>query len=403
MAAAEQDERIPGFEEAFGEAAGDTGPTTPYATTQRLARGLGGEKAAVEALAAQGHQVIWYKPNILETNQGGVDAVTMKDGVVYLLDNKSYNTERNISSVSALTTNFDLDRVKLNLNKVLNQKDLNPEQDQVIHAALDALDRGDYVKAVTNANIFSRSGEVPQDVTDRLEQEHGIQFINLMPKSPAVTSASEARSEAAPGRSEPAADRLPTQEPAADRLPTQEPAADRASVEESPASDRLPTQEPASDRLPTQEPAADRASVEESPASYQPSEQAVYNEPSSVSGETTYHEPSYSRDSGSSYQPSFASAETSYRDPAHTYDPVSGSYQPSYTPEEESATHDESSLSSENDSASSYTEDHSGSGESDTQESDYEEPSYEETSDEDTSHESEPVEEDHSSFDEEDR
>src|SRR5580700_1260458 len=259
MAAAEQDERIPGFEEAFGEAAGDTGPTTPYATTQRLARGLGGEKAAVEALAAQGHQVIWYKPNILETNQGGVDAVTMKDGVVYLLDNKSYNTERNISSVSALTTNFDLDRVKLNLNKVLNQKDLNPEQDQVIHAALDALDRGDYVKAVTNANIFSRSGEVPQDVTDRLEQEHGIQFINLMPKSPAVTSASEARSEAAPGRSEPAADRLPTQEPAADRLPTQEPAADR---------------------LPTQEPAADRASVEESPASYQPSEQAVYNEPS---------------------------------------------------------------------------------------------------------------------------
>jgi hypothetical protein len=372
MAAAEQDERIPGFEEAFGEAAGDTGPTTPYATTQRLARGLGGEKAAVEALAAQGHQVIWYKPNILETNQGGVDAVTMKDGVVYLLDNKSYNTERNISSVSALTTNFDLDRVKLNLNKVLNQKDLNPEQDQVIHAALDALDRGDYVKAVTNANIFSRSGEVPQDVTDRLEQEHGIQFINLMPKSPAVTSASEARSEAAPGRSEPAADRLPTQEPAADRLPTQEPA-------------------------------ADRASVEESPASYQPSEQAVYNEPSSVSGETTYHEPSYSRDSGSSYQPSFASAETSYRDPAHTYDPVSGSYQPSYTPEEESATHDESSLSSENDSASSYTEDHSGSGESDTQESDYEEPSYEETSDEDTSHESEPVEEDHSSFDEEDR
>jgi hypothetical protein len=382
MAAAEQDERIPGFEEAFSEAAGDTGPTTPYATTQRLARGLGGEKAAVEALAAQGHQVIWYKPNILETNQGGVDAVTMKDGVVYLLDNKSYNTERNISSVSALTTNFDLDRVKLNLNKVLNQKDLNPEQDQVIHAALDALDRGDYVKAVTNANIFSRSGEVPQDVTDRLEQEHGIQFINLMPKSPAVTSASEARSEAAPGRSEPAADRLPTQEP---------------------ASDRLPTQEPAADRLPTQEPAADRASVEESPASYQPSEQAVYNEPSSVSGETTYHEPSYSRDSGSSYQPSFASAETSYRDPAHTYDPVSGSYQPSYTPEEESATHDESSLSSENDSASSYTEDHSGSGESDTQESDYEEPSYEETNDEDTSHESEPVEEDHSSFDEEDR
>jgi hypothetical protein len=355
MAAAEQDESISRFEQAFSEAVGDTGPAAPYATTQRLAGGLGGEKAAVEALAGQGHQVIWYKPDILGTNQPGIDAVTMKDGVVYLLDNKSYNTEKSVSGVSALTTNFErnLDDVKSNLNDVLSQRDLNPEQDQVIHAALDALDRGDYVKAVTNANVFSKSGEVPQDVTDRLEQEHGIQFINLMPKSP------------------------PVEEPATDRLPAEDPAADRPSA---------------------QEPPSDRTPIEEPPASYQPSEEAGYSEPTPVSEEATYHEPAHSGDSSSSYQPSSTSAETSYRDAGYSYDPVSGSYQPSSTSEEDSSAHEESSLSSGEDSASSYAEDQSDSGESDAEESDYEEPSYE-----DTSHESDPVEEDHSSFDEEDR
>jgi hypothetical protein len=388
--AAEQDKSIPHFEQAFSEAVGDTGPAAPYATTPRLAGGLGGEKAAAEALARQGHQVIWYKPDILGTNQGGIDAVTLKDGVVYLLDNKSYNTERNVSGVSALTTNFErnLDDVKLNLSNVLNQKDLNLEQGQVIHEALGALDRGDYVKAVTNANIFSRSGEVPQDVTDRLEQEHGIQFINLMPKSPPA----EARSEAALERPGALADRLPVAEPAIDRLPVEEPAADRPAAEELP-SERPSAQEPPSDRTPAEEP----------PASYQPSEEAGYNAPSPASEEASYHESARSEDSSSSYQPSSTSDETSSRDTGYSYDPVSGSYQSSSTSEEDSSAHDESSLSSEEDSANSYTEDHSDSAESDTEESDYEEPSYEDTSYEDTSHEFDPVEEDHSSFDEEDR
>jgi hypothetical protein len=392
--AAEQDESIPGFEQAFSEAAGDTGPAAPYPTTQRLAGGLGGEKAAVEALAGQGHQVIWYKPDILGTNQGGVDAVTMKDGVVYLLDNKSYNTERNVSSVSALTTNFEgnLEEVKSNLSDVLNQRDLNPEQGQVIHAALDALDRGDYVKAVTNANIFSRSGAIPQDVTDRLEQEHGIQFINLMPKSPPAPPASEERSESALDRPEALADRLAVAEPATDRLPAEVLPADRPAAEQ-----------PPSDHPSAQGPPSDRTSTEEPPASYQPSEEAVSNEPSAVSEEATYHEPAHSEDSGSSYQPSSTSDEASYRDTGYSYDPVSGSYQPGSTSEEDSSAHEESSLSSGEDSASSYAEDQCGSGESDAEESDSEEPSYEDTSYEDTSHESDPVEEDHSSFDEEDR
>lgn len=394
MAAAEQNESLPGLEQDFSEAGGDKGPAGPYATTQRLAGGLGGEKAAVEALATQGHQVLWYKPDILETNQGGIDAVTMKDGVVYLLDNKAYNTERNVSSVSALTTNFEhnLGSVKSDLGKVLTQPDLNHEQGQVIQSALDALDRGDYIKAVTNANIFSKTGAVPQDVTDRLEREHDIQFINLMPKSSSVAPASEARSEATPETHEP--------EALADRLPSAQPEADRSPEE--PADERLREEEPAADRLPAEEPPSGRTAVEQS-ASYQPSEAAVYTEPTSVSEETAYHEPASSEDSSSSRQPSSTSDETSYRDTGYSYDPVSGSYQPSSTSEEDSTTHDESSLSSEDDSASSYGEDHSDSGESDTEQSDYEEPSYEDTSYEDTSQESDPVEEDHSSFDEEDR
>ena len=276
MAGAEQDESIPGFEQAFSEAVGDTGPAAPYPTTQRLAGGLGGEKAAAEALADQGHQVIWYKPDIRGTNQPGIDAVTMKDGVVYLLDNKSYNTERNVSAVPALTTNFErnLDDVKLNLNNVLNEKGLNPEQDHVINTALDALDRGDYVKAVTNANIFSRSGEVPQDVTDRLEQEHAIQFINLMPKSPPAPPASEERSESALDRPEALADRLAVAEPATDRPPAEVLPADRPAAEQ-----------PPSDHPSAQEPPSDRTSAEEPPASYQPSEEAGYNEPSPVAGD----------------------------------------------------------------------------------------------------------------------
>jgi hypothetical protein len=139
---------------------------------------------------------------------------------------------------------------------------------------------------------------------------------------------------------------------------------------------------------------------EPSPASEQPSHEpsytsestaSTYHEPSPTSEESsTYHEPSYTSDSesaSSSYQPSYTSEDTTYHEPSY----ASGS-----------TTYGESSLTSEEDSAgSTYEEDQSGGGESDTEQSDYEEPSYEEPSYEETSGEFNPVEEDNSSFNEE--
>ena len=105
--------RPPGVDEAThqqverGFAESDTPDTSgPYQTTQRLARGNLGERAATEALARDGHQILHYKPEITGTNQGGIDMVTMRNGIVYLVDNKALSKGGNVSSVSALTTNF---------------------------------------------------------------------------------------------------------------------------------------------------------------------------------------------------------------------------------------------------------------------------------------------------------
>jgi hypothetical protein len=157
----------------------------------------------------------------------------------------------------------------------------------------------------------------------------------------------------------------------------------------------------ATEQAPSHEPGPAAEDTTSHEPSYTDQSASSSYQPGSTAEEATYHEPAHSEDS-SSYQPSSTSDETSYRDAGYSYDPVSGSYQPSSTSEEDSSAHEESSLSSGEDSASSYTEDHSDSGGSDSGESDSEEPSYD-TSYEDTSHESDPVEEDNSSFDEEDR
>ena len=46
------------------------------------------------------------KPIILGTNQGGIDFVTIRNGVVHLVDNKALTRSGNVASVSSLTTNF---------------------------------------------------------------------------------------------------------------------------------------------------------------------------------------------------------------------------------------------------------------------------------------------------------
>lgn len=84
-----------------------TSQATGYQTTYQLKQGLFGERLATEALAADGHKILMCKREITGTNQPGFDIVTLKDGVVWLIDNKAFTTGRNISSVSALTTNYE--------------------------------------------------------------------------------------------------------------------------------------------------------------------------------------------------------------------------------------------------------------------------------------------------------
>jgi hypothetical protein len=77
-----------------------------YDGPQRLARGNLGERLASDALAADGYDILAYKPDIIGTNQGGIDIVAMRGDDLYLVDNKALTRSGNVSSVSALTDNF---------------------------------------------------------------------------------------------------------------------------------------------------------------------------------------------------------------------------------------------------------------------------------------------------------
>src|SRR5207249_4212662 len=52
-------------------------PSEPYSTTVQLMKANLGERYAAESLAQEGHEIVMYKPDILETNQHGIDIVTL--------------------------------------------------------------------------------------------------------------------------------------------------------------------------------------------------------------------------------------------------------------------------------------------------------------------------------------
>ncbi|EPA06865.1 hypothetical protein [Candidatus Nitrosarchaeum limnium] len=145
---------------------------------QRLARGNIGEKLATDFLAAEGHTILSFKPNIKGTNQGGIDIVTIKDGVVNFIDNKALTRSGNVSSVSSLTTNFqkNKDKVISELKSVLANAKSDLEKN-VIQQALTAIDRGNFKKAVTNANITNDT-KILSGVTEKLKNQ-GLDFINV--------------------------------------------------------------------------------------------------------------------------------------------------------------------------------------------------------------------------------
>jgi hypothetical protein len=150
-----------------------------YDTAQRLVRGNIGERLAADVLATRGHKILSYKPSILGTNQGGIDIVTIENGIVYLIDNKALTRAGNVASVSALTTNFNqnLAAVRRDLQVALAVPGISADEATTLQQAITAIDNNNYVKAVTNANI-SRDTQVLSGVTTTLSGQ-GITFINV--------------------------------------------------------------------------------------------------------------------------------------------------------------------------------------------------------------------------------
>ncbi len=149
-----------------------------FETAERLKRGNLGEKLATDALAAEGHKILSYKPSILGTNQGGIDMVTIKDGFVHFIDNKALSRSGNVSSVSALTSNFtkNKDAVLKELRDALARAASKEEKD-VLQSAVTAIEKGNYKKVVTNANI-TKDDAILSGVSQALK-EKGIEFINV--------------------------------------------------------------------------------------------------------------------------------------------------------------------------------------------------------------------------------
>jgi Holliday junction resolvase-like predicted endonuclease len=149
-----------------------------FDTAERLKRGNLGEKLATEALAAEGHKILGYKPSVLGTNQGGIDMVTIKDGFVHFIDNKALSRSGNVSSVSALTTNFakNKDAVLKELKDALARAASKEEKD-VLQSAVTAIEKGNYKRVVTNANL-TKNDAILSGVSQALKDK-GFEFIDV--------------------------------------------------------------------------------------------------------------------------------------------------------------------------------------------------------------------------------
>src|SRR5687768_4855293 len=156
-------------------------------------RGNLGERLATEALAALGHQILMYKPDITGTNQPGIDMVTFHNGNVYLIDNKARSRGGNIYGVSALTRNLqkNLATVRSQIGQMAADQNRTAAERQLLQAAAQQLAAGKFIKAVTNANI-ARVTNVPNNISGAL-QKKGIQFINVFPGVPTVAAIRKAQ------------------------------------------------------------------------------------------------------------------------------------------------------------------------------------------------------------------
>jgi Holliday junction resolvase-like predicted endonuclease len=144
-----------------------------------LARGNLGERLAADSLARDGHHILTYKPDIAGTNQPGIDIVTIRHGVVHLVDNKALTRSGNVAPVSALTTNFTKNLASLRAQFAALATDMSrsASERQVFQQALTALNSGNFVRVVTSANL-TRDTQSLTGVTQQLASQ-GIRFLNV--------------------------------------------------------------------------------------------------------------------------------------------------------------------------------------------------------------------------------
>lgn len=153
-------------------------PSQPYQTTAALIRGNEGERLMQWALASDNQAILWAKSEIMGTNQGGVDIIAMKLGAedpLNLIDNKAFQSGRNISSVPALTTNLDLGEVRAILQQGLDNSVADLER-QVWQLAIQKFDAGNINLVVSNAGRTIDS-LIPPGITARLQQQE-LTFLN---------------------------------------------------------------------------------------------------------------------------------------------------------------------------------------------------------------------------------
>ena len=172
-------EDLKGFEEAQQA----IGPNAPYETTEHLKKGNFGEREAARALSEDGHSVLSFKPEITGTNQGGIDIVTMKNGKLYLVDNKAYSTGRDVGSVSALDKNFNQNLAKVRSDFAGYAADMtrSKEERDMFAEAVKAIDGKNYEKVVTTfPGPFTQPGMQSTGITPGLAGK-GFTYIDLSP------------------------------------------------------------------------------------------------------------------------------------------------------------------------------------------------------------------------------
>jgi hypothetical protein len=152
-------------------------------TTENLKKGNLGERLATDCLAAAGHDIIFFKPQIEGTNQGGIDIVTFKNHMVYFIDNKALLKTGNVSSVSALTTNFEKNKKAfVDIWRPKSQNFSLPHHERMTYFSLvGQTTTGHFFKVVTNASM-APNDLITRDVTNKLSKQ-GIRFMNVHSKN----------------------------------------------------------------------------------------------------------------------------------------------------------------------------------------------------------------------------